>query len=37
MPQPRIRSDKYWVDIFPKTRNMAMRVEEEFTIPIPSR
>jgi ABC-2 type transport system permease protein len=33
MPQPQVRSDKYWVDISPATRNMTMRVEEEFYNP----
>jgi hypothetical protein len=33
--QPRVRSDKYWVDIFPPTRNMTMRVQEEFYNPFP--
>ena len=33
LPQPRVRSDKYWVDIFPKTRNMTMRAEEVFYNP----
>jgi ABC-2 type transport system permease protein len=31
--QPRIRNDKYWVDIFPQTRNMTMRVQEELYNP----
>ena len=31
--QPRVRGDKYWVDIFPETRNMTMRVEEELYNP----
>ena len=35
LPQPRVRSDKYWVDIFPETRNMTMRVEEELYNPYP--
>jgi len=29
LEQPRVRSDKYWVDIYPETRNVTMRVEEE--------
>ncbi len=33
--QPRVRSDKYWVDIFPETRNVTMRVEEVFYNPFP--
>ncbi len=33
LPQPRIRNDKYWVDIFPQTRNMTMRVQEELYNP----
>jgi ABC-2 type transport system permease protein len=33
--QPRVRSDKYWVDIFPQTRNMTMRVQEELYNPYP--
>jgi ABC-type transport system involved in multi-copper enzyme maturation permease subunit len=33
LPQPRIRSDKYWVDIFPETRNVTMRVQEEIYNP----
>jgi ABC-2 type transport system permease protein len=32
---PRVRSDKYWVDIFPETRNVTMRVEEVFYNPFP--
>jgi ABC-type transport system involved in multi-copper enzyme maturation permease subunit len=35
LPQPRVRSDKYWVDIFPQTRNMTMRVQEELYNPYP--
>ena len=35
LPQPLIRSDKYWVDIFPQTRNMTMRVQEELYNPYP--
>jgi ABC-2 type transport system permease protein len=35
MPLPRIRSDKYWVDIFPETRNVTMRVQEELYNPYP--
>jgi ABC-2 type transport system permease protein len=35
LPQPYVRSDKYRVDIFPATRNMTMRVEEEFYNPYP--
>jgi ABC-type transport system involved in multi-copper enzyme maturation permease subunit len=31
--QPRVRSDKYWVDIFPQTRNVTMRVQEELYNP----
>ncbi len=33
LPQPRVRSDKYWVDIFPETRNVTMRVQEELYNP----
>ncbi len=33
LPEPRIRNDKYWVDIFPQTRNMTMRVQEELYNP----
>ncbi len=33
MLQPRVRSDKYWVDIFPETRNVTMRVQEEIYNP----
>jgi ABC-type transport system involved in multi-copper enzyme maturation permease subunit len=33
LPQPRVRSDKYWVDIFPETRNATMRVQEEIYNP----
>ena len=32
---PRVRSDKYWVDIFPETRNANIRVEEVFDNPYP--
>jgi ABC-2 type transport system permease protein len=35
LPQPHVRSDKYWVDIFPRTRNMTMRVQEELYNPYP--
>jgi ABC-2 type transport system permease protein len=35
MLQPRVRSDKYWVDIFPETRNVTMRVQEELYNPYP--
>jgi len=35
LPQPRVRSDKYWVDIFPETRNVTMRVQEELYNPYP--
>jgi ABC-2 type transport system permease protein len=36
LPQPRIGSvNKYWVDIFPATRNMTMRVQEELYNPYP--
>jgi ABC-2 type transport system permease protein len=35
LPLPRVRSDKYWVDIFPETRNMTMRVQEELYNPYP--
>ena len=36
LPQPRIGSvNKYWVDIFPETRNMTMRVQEELYNPYP--
>ncbi len=33
LPEPRVRSDKYWVDIFPENRNMTMRAEEVFYNP----
>jgi ABC-2 type transport system permease protein len=33
LPQPRVRSDKYWVDIFPETRNVTLRVQEELYNP----
>ena len=35
LPLPRVRSDKYWVDIFPQTRNVTMRVEEVLYNPYP--
>ncbi|MGA2981444.1 MAG: M1 family aminopeptidase [Terriglobales bacterium] len=35
LPQPRVRSDKYWVDIFPETRNVTMRAQEELYNPFP--
>jgi len=36
LPQPRIGSvNKYWVDIFPETRNMTMRAQEELYNPYP--
>jgi ABC-2 type transport system permease protein len=35
LPQPRVRSDKYWVDVFPQTRNVTMRVQEELYNPYP--
>ena len=34
MPQPRARSDKYWVDIFPETRNMTMRARGRALQPV---
>jgi ABC-type transport system involved in multi-copper enzyme maturation permease subunit len=33
LPQPRLRSVKYFIDIFPETRNMAMRGEAVITNP----
>src|SRR6185437_13230172 len=30
---PRVRNDKYWVDLFPETRNANIRVEEVFYNP----
>jgi len=33
LPLPRVRSDKYWVDIFPETRNVTIKVAEEFYNP----
>jgi ABC-type transport system involved in multi-copper enzyme maturation permease subunit len=33
LPLPRVRSDKYWVDIFPETRNVTIRIAEEFYNP----
>ena len=36
LPQPRIGNvNKYWVDIFPETRNMTMRLQEELYNPYP--
>ncbi|MGD0415419.1 MAG: M1 family aminopeptidase [Terriglobales bacterium] len=35
LPLPRVRSDKYWVDIFPESRNATMRVEEVLYNPYP--
>jgi ABC-type transport system involved in multi-copper enzyme maturation permease subunit len=36
LPQPRMgRVNKYWVDIFPETRNITMRVQEELYNPYP--
>jgi ABC-type transport system involved in multi-copper enzyme maturation permease subunit len=37
LPLPRVRSDKYWVDIFPETRNITMRVEEVLYNPYPQQ
>ncbi|MGA2966992.1 MAG: M1 family aminopeptidase, partial [Terriglobales bacterium] len=36
LPQPRVRSDKYCVDIFPQTRNVTMRVQEQIYNPYKS-
>ena len=35
LPQPRVRSVKYAIDIYPETRNLNMRVEETIYNPFP--